>query len=341
MPARPLRAAVIGCGRISRPHARDGFAGEFGVERTYASAQEMLERERPDIVSICTWPPHHADPTLLACQAGVKAILCEKPMAVDLADADRMIAAARASGTLLCINHQRRFTARYARARKATLAGTIGEITHIAGICNGDLLTDATHMIDLTRFLIGEPAIQWVFGAIDTTRRDNINPAGNGFIEWEKTGLRYGHHIEGGSLAIMQFANGVRANLETGNAARPGYQKFVISGTGGRIEVSGDRQEDDEPELHIRRFNGRSTVVHRFSAEAGNGGAMGRAVAGIVTSLRTGAEHTLRAESARGTLEAIMAIFASAIERRRVTLPFERSDSPFETTIARGELVIG
>src|SRR3990170_4936680 len=97
------RAAVIGTGKMSRGHAhayvtdervdlvaasdifepaRTAFASEFNVPTTYADAAEMLATERPDIVSICTWPPLHAELTELAFTNGVKAVWCEKPMAV-------------------------------------------------------------------------------------------------------------------------------------------------------------------------------------------------------------------------------------------------------------------
>ena len=78
----------------------------------YADPAEMLDTERPDIVSICTWPPLHADLTELAFAKGVKAVWCEKPMAVHLTDADRMVDAAKAAGGLLVINHQRRYRAK-------------------------------------------------------------------------------------------------------------------------------------------------------------------------------------------------------------------------------------
>src|SRR5262249_56959247 len=97
------------------------------------------------------------------CQAGARAVLCEKPMAVHLADADRMIQAARAHGTLLCVNHQRRFTPRYVAAKELIDAGAIGLVTHVSAICGGDLLTDGTHLIDLTRYLVGELPTAWEF----------------------------------------------------------------------------------------------------------------------------------------------------------------------------------
>jgi predicted dehydrogenase len=344
---------VIGCGKISRPHARAyrevaapelvaatdisaaaraGFAAEFGLERTYADAAEMLAREKPDIVSVCTWPPLHADLTIAACEAGARAVLCEKPIAVHLADADRMIEAARARGTLLCVNHQRRFTPRYVVAKEWIDAGAIGLVTHVTAICGGDLLTDGTHLIDLTRYLVGELPIEWVFGGIERTRREKVDPIrGMGFAEWYTTGKRYGHHVEGGALAVIQFQGGPRANLEIGNLARPAYQKLVVDGMDGRIEISGDRTIPGERELRILQAQGGVTVP-----KLGPNRAMAANIEALVASLESGAPHTLRAESARATLEAIVAIYESALDRRQIALPFERSDSPFEAAVESG-----
>src|ERR671912_270177 len=119
MSKQPYRVAIVGLGSIARAHlrgyrlaqnegrgegvagadvsaeARDRFASEAGIDpqHTYASFDDLLQRERPDVVSICTWPPLHPELTEAAAGAGVKAVLTEKPMAVDLPGCDRMIAA--------------------------------------------------------------------------------------------------------------------------------------------------------------------------------------------------------------------------------------------------------
>lgn len=353
MSQETLRAAIIGTGKMSRGHARgyesaagtelvacadvneaagNRFASEFGISRTYADAREMLEQEKPDLVSICTWPPLHAELTVLACEAGARAVLCEKPMAVDLAAADRMLAAANAHGTLLCINHQRRFRPRYVHAKRYLEAGSIGDVTHVTAICRGDLLTDGTHLIDMTRFLLGDPSIEWVFGSIDLTRRQNVDVVnGMGFAEWLKSGTRYGHHVEGGSLAVLHFQNGVHANLEVGSIALPGYQKFIVNGTNGRIEISGDRPEPSEAELRICPFSGQP-----FIPDLEPDRSMQANVEEIVACLQTGQTHRLAGISGRATLEAIMAIFASSLERRLIKIPYTRTDSPFEDALAKG-----
>src|SRR5438874_5298476 len=170
------RVAIIACGSIAQlhlrsyraipevevvagadvsPEVRERWQREHGVPRMYATAEEMLDRERPDIVSICTWPPLRPQMTELACAAGVKALVAEKPMAVDLAGCDRMIAAAERSGTVLIVHHQRRFRDRFVKARELIDAGAIGAVEQVTVYnSGGDLLTSSSHMVDVMRYLL-------------------------------------------------------------------------------------------------------------------------------------------------------------------------------------------
>jgi predicted dehydrogenase len=81
------RTDLVACADIFE-EAANGFASEFGIPATYTSYQEMLETEKPNVVSICTHHPLHAPMTIdTATIAAPKAILCEKPIALDLGSA--------------------------------------------------------------------------------------------------------------------------------------------------------------------------------------------------------------------------------------------------------------
>ena len=98
------RVAFIGCGGISRAHMKgylpcertevvagmdlnsnqlEKWGAEFGISMLYTDCEEMLEKEQPDIVSICTYVNSHCELIVPCAQHGVKAILCEKPMALN------------------------------------------------------------------------------------------------------------------------------------------------------------------------------------------------------------------------------------------------------------------
>lgn len=350
-----LRAAVIGCGKMSRGHAqaymaaegvelvagadvsdgaRAAFGHECGVDRMYADAHLMLEREKPDLVSICTWPPLHAELVEASFAAGVKGVWTEKPMSVHLSEADRMVHAAAAAGGVLIVNHQRRYVDSYMQARALIGEGAIGELTLITGICGGDALTDGTHLVDMTRFLNDDAPVTSVFGAIDMTPKGDVSPDGMGTIEFNQTRMRYGHHVESGSSAIVFFENGVRGHLEMGNLAREGYQRFSVDGTDGRIELSGDQPFADGSRIRIQRHAGAIESLPPSTMQ----GAMERALSDLLTTIETGAEHTLGGESGRMDLEIVSAIHESARQRRIIPLPLEVRESPLEAMLTAGEI---
>src|SRR6516165_7513971 len=118
----PVRAALIGCGKVGHIHAvalkalpeadftavcdtsadrAAAFGANYGA-RPFSDVAAMLTEARPEAVLIATPHPLHAAPTVLAAQAGAH-VLVEKPMAATLADCDAMLAAARKAGVLLSV----------------------------------------------------------------------------------------------------------------------------------------------------------------------------------------------------------------------------------------------
>ncbi|CAA9307525.1 MAG: oxidoreductase domain protein [uncultured Chloroflexi bacterium] len=355
----PYRVGVIGCGGISNSHLRgyreipavEVVAGadvseavredrqsrtdELGIPKMYASAADMLEREQLDIVSICTWPTLRPEMTELACDAGVRAILAEKPMAVDLAGCDRMIAAAERSGTLLVVGHQRRFRDRYIKARELIDSGAIGEVVEITSYGSADLLSSATHSVDLIRFLLHDDEAEWVIGQIDTRPQQRQN-APTGYQQWEESGMRYGHHIETGAFAMIKFRGGVQATVESGIVQRKGRGGWPMSvyGTEGMLEVGPDRPAAGE---HLLRalvkgqadwLYPEATVTAGFKEE----------VEALIDVLEHGGEHPLNARSARHVHEILMAIFESSRQRARIDLPLALQSHPLQDMVAAGEV---
>jgi predicted dehydrogenase len=199
-----IKIGIIGTGGIScnhiegyqkNPHAeltalcdinpeRLRFMGEkYGVEKRYASAAEMLEKE-PDLdaVNVCTWNSEHAPMTIAALNAG-KHVLCEKPMSTSAAAARDMLAAAQKNKKLLMIGFVRRFgndcrilkdyidqdflgEIYYAKAtylrRNGNPGGWFGEKARSGG---GPLIDLGVHVIDLSRYLMGNHRPVSIYGA--------------------------------------------------------------------------------------------------------------------------------------------------------------------------------
>jgi UDP-N-acetylglucosamine 3-dehydrogenase len=149
-----LRAAIVGAGNIGRTHAgvyrddplarlvaicdvvrekADALAAEVGA-RAYYDVSQMLEAEEIDVISVTTAGPenggHHYEPVMQALAAG-KAVLCEKPLSNDIAQAREMVAEARERGLYLGVNLNHRFVPLAARARQYVTDGALGELCFV------------------------------------------------------------------------------------------------------------------------------------------------------------------------------------------------------------------
>ncbi len=349
------RVGIIACGNIAQlhlrsyravpgievvagadvsPQTRERWQTELGIPRMYATAEEMLEREQLDIVSICTWPPLRPEMTELACARGVRAVVAEKPMAVDLAGCDRMIAAAERAGTVLIVHHQRRFRSRFVKAKELIDSGAIGRVEQINVYNGGDILTSSSHMVDTMSYLLGDPPAEWVIGQID--RRDpGFTNRPIGLQQWEETHTRYGHHVETGALGLIQFEGGARGLVECGivSRPRPGYSA-TIYGTDGMIETSGDRPEPGEPWLRAR-IKGEPDWIY---PDAPPNEATQAAFERLLEVLEHGGTHPLDMRMARRIHEILMAIYESSRRRARIDLPLTVTESPLEAMIAAGDV---
>jgi predicted dehydrogenase len=145
----------------------DRLGGELGVDGRHTDLREMLDRARPELVAVCTQAPNHADATVAAADAGVRGVLCEKPIALSLAEADRMMEACAARGVTLAINHPLRMCPAVARAASMLRAGAIGELLTIRMIDKGgrpagnSLMEIGTHLFDCARVFAGDAAWTW------------------------------------------------------------------------------------------------------------------------------------------------------------------------------------
>lgn len=139
--------------------AREKARTDFSLPPTalFADANAMIERAKPELMVIATTAPSHADLVCLAAAAGALAILCEKPMAVSLAQCDRMIEACKASGTRLAINHQMRFMEQYTGPKaivRDVPFGGLASINVVAG--NFGLANNGSHYFEMMRFVTDE-----------------------------------------------------------------------------------------------------------------------------------------------------------------------------------------
>ncbi len=145
-----LRVGVVGCGVIAATHIpyirkaggelvgiadmslvnANDLADRFNVQRIYRTAEELIAAESPDVVHVLTPPHTHADVAIAALERGVH-VLVEKPMALEVEDAERMVAAAGAAGRILTVDHNRLFDPVMLQARQLVESGAVGDVVAI------------------------------------------------------------------------------------------------------------------------------------------------------------------------------------------------------------------
>lgn len=274
------------------------FAHEHGIAGTYTDLQRMLEVERPDIVSICTWPGLHREQVVAAFEAGAKMVLCEKPMALSQRDTDAMVAAARAHGSVLCINHQRRFEQPYAGVRRLIADGHFGEVVSMeTWVGDGwDLIDWGTHLIDLMRFWSGDAPADWVFAAAAFSDRQ-----------------RYGHRIEDDLVAQFRVQGGPLATIHTGQLV--GGFGLIVTGTEASFTYLGG--------TYYLRGASRETAADLRSRylESESSAPFGGALAAMIESYQTGVPSTIDASQGLATSEVLFAAYRSALTGSVVRLP--------------------
>jgi predicted dehydrogenase/nucleoside-diphosphate-sugar epimerase len=146
-----MKVAIVGSGEIAKVHGpvilratgaklvgvadRDlsrakATAAELKSDHYYQDAEQMIEEQKPDIVHILTPPASHAPLSIMAMNKGCN-VLVEKPMALTMTDAKKMIAAAKRNGVILCVNHNMVFYKVVQEAIKLVSKGEIGKLVSV------------------------------------------------------------------------------------------------------------------------------------------------------------------------------------------------------------------
>jgi predicted dehydrogenase len=211
-PATPVetskwRAAVVGCGWIGSEVADDPRADGIqahaaayaacgdtelvgvcdadsaraeraarrcGLERGTQEVSELLSSTRPQIVSVCTPDATHAAVLReVLSSTDIRAVVAEKPLALDLVQARSLVDLANSRGVILAVNYSRRFAPSHIEARRRIAAGGIGRVLAIEGLYTKGIFHNGTHWFDLARWFVGEIIrVQAWSGPTDPERTD-------------------------------------------------------------------------------------------------------------------------------------------------------------------------
>lgn len=342
-----LRFALVGCGRIAKRHSEllghaqikgaelaaacdiqesraSKIGSEFGVP-TFTDFHEMMRTIKPDLAVVLTESGRHAQHVCELAQYGAD-IVVEKPMALTLEDADRMIAECDRNGIRLFVVKQNRFNVPVLKAKEAIERGRIGKAvlgTVRVRWCrpqsyydqdswrgtwawDGGVLTNqASHHIDLLEWMMGD--VQSVQAMSATALVD---------IEAEDT-----------AVVILRFMNGALGVIEATTAVRPTDLEGSLSllGEKGSIEIGGFAVNEMKVWQFTEAEHDDSSVMSAFSVNPPNVYGFGHKAYydHVVESIKSKKKHLVDGLEGRKSLELINAIYEAIETRREVFLRFK------------------
>ena len=344
-----MKYALIGCGRIAvnhikavlnnhleltavcdvKPEAMEALLAKRDLEKDtsicrYTDYKKMIDIERPTLVGIATESGVHAEIALYCIEHGVNVII-EKPMAMSIADADRIVEAAEKYHVKVCACHQNRFNVAVQETRKALEAGRFGKLSHgsvhVRWNRNQDYYTQAPwrgtwaqdggclmnqciHGIDLLRWMMGDE-VDEVYGV---TKQQFHH-----YLECEDVGL-----------AVVKFKNGAIATIEGTTNVYPKNleETLYLFGETGTVKIGGTSTnnidvwnfaDEDEADAKNRGLQEATSNVY------GNGHTS--LYADMIDAIEHDRKPYVDAVAGRNALEMILAIYQSSATGKPVKLP--------------------
>ncbi len=339
-----LRFGLIGCGRVAPRHAQSlaqlpetqlvasadvredrarRFAEEYGGQ-AYADYHEMLTRPDIEAVTVCVPSGLHAQVAIDVLRAG-KHVLVEKPIALDLRDADRMIATAREAGLRLGVVLQNRYNSPVQQVRALVDKGRLGKL-YLGSVCvrwyrpqsyyedgwhgtlamdGGALMNQSIHHLD---------ALQWFMGPVASVYAYTATLAHK--MESEDVGV-----------AVLRFRSGALATVEGSTLTWPQNLEGSVAlfGERGSVEVGGtalsritlwkvDGELEREAEILTSQRLDPPTVYGYSHREV---------IQDFARALLEGGEPSTPGPEARKSLALVLAIYESARTGREVQLPHD------------------
>ena len=346
-----LSYALIGCGRISPNHIAAAIDNDLDIialcdleannmedkilkfnlsEMThkYTDYKDMLAKEKPNIVAICTESGKHGQIALDCIEAGCNLII-EKPITLSLEQADEIIAKARDKGVKVCACHQNRFNKSIQKIREAVDKRRFGRLFYGTAHVRwnrgyeyyarakwrgtweqdgGALMNQCIHNIDLLRWMMGDEIIE----VVGMTDKLNHN-----YIDTEDLGI-----------ALIRFKNGSYGIVEGTTNVYPHNleETLYIFGEKGTVKAGGESVNiienwqfsdllDDPDEVKVK-YHEKPPNVYGFGHKP--------LYADVIEAIKNDRQPYVTAEDGRRALELVLAIYKSAAEGVSVKLPMEK-----------------
>jgi predicted dehydrogenase len=256
LPLRPHLAVLAG----RNAAAVDEAAGRLGWEGTETDWRRLLDRDDVDLVDICTPGDSHAEIAIAALEAG-KHVLCEKPLANTVAEAEAMAAAAeraRTRGVRAMVGFTYRRVPAIALARRLVADGRLGQIRHVRAQYLQDWIADpaapitwrlqkeragsgalgdiGAHIVDLTQYVLGE-LVTGVSATLETFVKQRPLPASPGDLSGVGSQALGAVTVDDAAVFLARFAGGALATFEATRFAtgRKNALRIEVNGSAGSL----------------------------------------------------------------------------------------------------------
>ncbi len=356
-----MKYALIGCGRISTNHMKAAVNNKLEIVgvcdilpekmeeiltkhelekdesiHRYIDYKELLEKEKPDLVSIATESGNHAEIALYCIDKGVHVII-EKPMAMSMDDANKIIEASERKNVKVSACHQNRFNVAIQELRRAIEAGRFGKISHGSihvrwnrnqgyydqaswrgtwAQDGGALMNQCIHGIDLLRWMMGDE-VEEVYGVTRQQFHD--------YLEAEDVGM-----------AVVKFKNGAIGTIEGTTNVYPKNleETLYIFGENGTVKIGGtstnnidvwDFADETEEDTKNKGLEEATSNVY------GNGHTS--LFADVIDAIANDRKPYVDAIAGRNALEMVLSIYKSQKIGEPVKLPL----TDFASTDMEGE----
>ncbi|MSS73081.1 MAG: Gfo/Idh/MocA family oxidoreductase [Candidatus Latescibacteria bacterium] len=327
----PFKCAFLGCGGRSKGHARayahvsrgrmvaccdqnrerlQAYGKEFEIPAQYDDLDEMLRKEKPDLVHVVTPPTIRVGLMTRLAEAGVPGVIVEKPICIGADDYRALRSLERNSRTKFAVNHQLRHHPRVLDLLKTVREGGIGEVRFLDASAVLPMSGQGVHVLDLLFAFAGYPEVGTVFGA--SSGYDDINGT---------------HPSPRTAESLITFRNGMRAALQAGEGApihdptAPtwGHKRISVYGTHGFVQWW---MQGWERSL-------RDGTVEKGSHAYADEDVLGEA--GLIHAMLDWLEDDgkpcpTRLSTALDEWQVILAGYLSTVEARPVAFPFDPPD---------------
>ena len=332
------KCAIVGCGGRAAWHAqayeqigrgklvaccdidakrRQKFATEFGLNG-YADAGNMIEVEKPDLVHLVTGPTARVELMSLMQDRGVPGCIVEKPIACQVSDWRKLIEIEAAAGTKFAVNHQFRWHANLHKCREALRSGALGKLRFLDFSAGMNISGQGTHMLDYAMSLNNDAPVVRVFGAASGEK-----------------GMATGHPGPDTTVGQVLFANGVYGMWNNGyTAPRAGDESTTWQHC--RVAAYAERGHtlwEEFGKWEISALSGveEGRTVDMDDWHAGNHAAQAALTNAMFDWLEDGDRPAATfLELGLHQWQVVLALYASALWRRPVDVPFDPPEDLFD-----------